>query len=368
MKFSEKYNLDYEIVNDADGVYVRILGTTSDAVNLLIPSKIDNIPVKIVAPSAFKSLDNLESVAFEEGVQEIGNQAFRHCTKLKTVTFPSSLKIIYAAAFDGCCCLENVTVFEGLKKIGYNAFSGCSISNFNFPDSLSSIGTSAFHSSNLRSATFGKGLTHIYEYAFQDCYVLESVTFQEGLQFIDREAFSNCMALQNIAIPDSVTEIGYGIVDNCGSLKSIHIGEKTYIHEADYDFAYGCDSLEKITVSPKNKTYTVLNGVLYDSYLKQLIKVPSCLNSPKITIPAWVTDISYSSLCNLKHIRAIKFTREHLKGIGDSGINVNDELVVYCPKNSNIYDFVKNTDFKINTNSKIDDFLNSCIDNQNVLK
>ena len=106
----------------------------------------------------------------------------------------SRFKAIPENCFQCCSKLKSVRIPEGVKYIGASAFGGTKddpappLENIHFPNSLESIGSSAFaYNSALKSVTIPAGVTSIGDNAFQyndeleDVYVLgDHVTIGDG--------------------------------------------------------------------------------------------------------------------------------------------------------------------------------------------
>ena len=72
--------------------------------------------------------------------------------------------------------INNIVINSGVTGIGKYAFYGTSLTSITIPDSVTSIGYSAFRScTSLESLTIGKGVKSIGEYAFYGCTSLKSV-------------------------------------------------------------------------------------------------------------------------------------------------------------------------------------------------
>ena len=144
--------LTYEL--DGNGNAIITGNTITQAIDLIIPSKIDGHNVVKIGYEAFKECDNLKSVTIPDSVTSIGNVAFYHCDNLKSVTIPDSVTSIGESAFAFCSSLKSVTI----------------------PDSVTSLGTYAFYGcSSLTSVTISNGLKEIKENTFGDCPKLSVV-------------------------------------------------------------------------------------------------------------------------------------------------------------------------------------------------
>lgn len=85
---------------------------------------------------AFARCTGLTSVAFSEGLAEIGSCAFEACTALTAITIPSTVTRIEHWAFHACVSLRQITFRCGFEKFGpyeplgaygfdFSAFDGC---------------------------------------------------------------------------------------------------------------------------------------------------------------------------------------------------------------------------------------------------
>lgn len=111
-----------------------------------------------------------------------------------------------------------------VTSIGEYAFFDCTgLTSITLPNSVKSIGESAFRSCGLRSVTIPNSVTSIGRYAFGGCIDLTSVSIPNSVTSIGDRAFENCRGLTSITIPNSVTAIGTQAFNYCTSLTAVYI-------------------------------------------------------------------------------------------------------------------------------------------------
>ena len=248
-------------------------------------------------------------------------------------------------AFSGCTSLSKVKLSNNLTIIDDRTFSDCtSLAEIDIPDSVTSIG----------------------RFAFSGCTSLSKVDLPKKLTTIEAGTFRDCTSLKEIVIPDSVTEIRskweyngcYGAFSNCTSLESITIGSG--VESLGDEWIASCRRLENITVSPENKTYSSVDGVLFNKDKSELSAYPignkrssyiipdgvekigkkafyGCRYIESLTIPVSVAEIEASALGNCYDIRAVYYlgTREQWKEVVIGADNYMFALVnVRCADDS----------------------------------
>ncbi len=192
-------------------------------------------------------------------VTSIGGLAFYKCSDLTSITIGDSVTSIGAGAFDGCSSLTTIEVgagnvnytevngvlFNAEKTVLHTYPGGKTGDNYNIPDSVTSIGESAFWDcTNLTSITIPDGVTSIGDAAFYECSSLTSITIPASVTSIGDNAFA-FTDLPSITIPDSVTSIGHSAFRECKRLTSITIPDS--VTSIETGAFYGCESLTAVT-------------------------------------------------------------------------------------------------------------------------
>ncbi len=214
-------------------------------------------------------------------VTSIGNDAFAQCTSLNSITIPDSVTSIGRSAF-WSCGLSTITIPNSVTSIEYGAFENCiSLSNITIPD----------------------GLTSIVSNTFQNCASLTSAIIPDSVTSIENNAFFGCRSLSNITVPNSVTSIGNNAFNYCTSLTNITIHNGV---TSLGDFAFSqCFSLTRITI-PDSVTSIGVAAFFRNTSLAR-ITIPDsvnligdrafeyCTNLTSVTfkgdVPAFGTDV-----------------------------------------------------------------------------
>lgn len=221
------------IISDGAVIITDYNGSKND---VIIPSKIENMPVKAIDSKAFSG-KSIESIKIPDSVETIGSSAFKNCGSLKTVKLSEKLKTIAASAFYKCTALQSVALPSSLRSIGSSAFGYCS---------------------ELESIAVPKGVQMIDKQTFFKCRKLSSVTLPEMLKSIKEEAFYGCSALKVITVPSGTVKLG----DMClGYIeKSSGSGTKKYNYDAkNKDFTIRCYIGSAAYTYAVNNGFTVIN-------------------------------------------------------------------------------------------------------------
>ena len=233
---------------EADGIYYNITSRGDKTVKVTYDSHYRaNYSGNVTIPATVTNKD------IEYRVIAIGSSAFSDCNGLTSVTIPASVTSIGSSAF-ASSDLTSVTIPESVTTIGKKAFSGCtSLTSITIPESVTTIGEEAF--SNCDGLTEFKG-----KFAVDNCCLIVNDTLKafapkcevteyvipNGVRAIGKEAFSDCKGLTSVTIPESVQTIGDEAFQYCYGLTSVTIGEGVTTI-GNYAFR-SCTGLTSITI------------------------------------------------------------------------------------------------------------------------
>ena len=123
--------------------------------------------------------------------------------------------------------MESDALLSKITKIGDKAFNSSTIESIIFPETLKTIGKSAFaNTDNLSSVTLPEGLTAIEDGVFSVSN-LASINIPKSVTSIGNESFLSCNNLKEIIIPEKVSSIGENAFGECLKLKKVTIKAQT---------------------------------------------------------------------------------------------------------------------------------------------
>ena len=307
---------------------------------------------KVICNGAFHRC-SLTSINLPDSVKSIGNSAFSGCKSLASINIPDSVIKMEGNPFVGwngslsfeskSFIYENDVLFnadktlilayrakdkiynipDSVTSIGESAFFGCkSLTSINIPGSVTSIGRGAFRwCKSLTSINIPNSVTSIGNSAFGECKSLTSINIPDSVTSIGESAFSGCKSLTSINIPDSVTSIGGHAFSGCDSLTSINILDcVTSIGDSAFS---QCEALTSINIPD---SVTSIGGWAFSG----------CKSLTSINIPDSVTSIGGHAFSGCDSLTSINIPDSVIKMAGNPFVNWHGSL--YNESKSFIYE------------------------------
>ena len=171
-------------------------------------------------------------------------------TTLKKSEISYSPYILYEGIIGDCVTSIASSTFSGQTSLV--RLNSDTDGVFNIPDSVTSIGNSAFWGcSSLTNISIPSSITSINDDTFRFCGNLTGITIPSGVTTIGHSAFRGCYSLTSIVIPDSVTTIDKVAFQDCTSLTSCTIGRGVNYINIGYNgetIFTGCTNLSELYI------------------------------------------------------------------------------------------------------------------------
>ena len=171
--------------------------------------------LKMIGDSAFSGCASLTTVVFPEGLSEIGMHAFRgsgltsvelpagltrlgkyafnECPELtRAVMSPNPDTVYDGSVFVDCPKLTEIVLTEGMKKIPVELAKNTGLESIEIPDSIVTIGGSAFYGTKIAELVIPASVEVIAPYAFWDCDNLTHVEIPYSVCVADSDIFAYC--------------------------------------------------------------------------------------------------------------------------------------------------------------------------------
>ena len=166
----------------------------------------------VIGNFAFAKNSNLTKATLRKNLLTIGDGAFKDCGLLSSISIPTTVTSIGDEAFENCTSIASVTIPTGVTEIKKRTFSNCSsLANVTIKGEVTSIGESAFLNNAFTAIQLPETLKTIGISAFKNCGKLEKITLPNNTANIGNAAFLNCSALHLVSMPDSVASVGQNV-------------------------------------------------------------------------------------------------------------------------------------------------------------
>ncbi|MBQ7991600.1 MAG: leucine-rich repeat domain-containing protein [Solobacterium sp.] len=180
--------------------------------------------VIVIGSEAFNGCIGLRKVVFHEGLQEIHMRAFWACSGIQELVFPRSLRFIDARAFEACVSLRKITFRNPETVTSENSFRETPWFRERLETAMKFMNRSDRISGSL---TLPEGITHIDNWGFSGS-LISTAWLPNSLRTVGMSAFKNCKYLTKVSMsPNSCCNYSLdldpddGIFSGCSCLEEV---------------------------------------------------------------------------------------------------------------------------------------------------
>ena len=282
----------------------------TDETDIIIPSKINAMPVRAIKEYAFKGNGDLKSLTVPSGVEKIGYGILSECAGISALTLPFTGErhmtekgandynfgyIFGKTAFVGgektmqfyhkdlSSDVELVyyyipTALKEVKITGvsgthipYGAFYNCSaLEKITLGKEITTVGAFAFSGVNADIVWEEPKITTVGEHAFED-YKGTTLPIPESVFEIEKKGYSACVNVKEFTIPDSVKNIDIYAFSYCYDLERVNFGRN--LDKLSAETFYFCIRLKTVNLPENLKT--IEDGAFDSCKALEAIEIPS---------------------------------------------------------------------------------------------
>ena len=230
--------------------------------------------VEVVPPGIFRALDGITGMVLPDSVRKLDGEAFNNCPRLREIYFGKGVQKIFSYFERKCPRLERIEVNPENPNF-------CDREGVLFEKSMKTL---------LRCPAAREGK-----------YVVP-----EGVEILGDFSFDGCSNLVEIVLPESLQRIEGWAFRGCASLVRLRIPEKvSFVPTCAFG---GNSSLVAIDVAEGNKSYTDIDGVLYDRSLTRMVRCPQAKKG-HVRIPDGVSTIPQNAFCECSGVTNVVFPK-----------------------------------------------------------
>ncbi|WP_419574611.1 leucine-rich repeat protein [Ruminococcus sp.] len=281
------------------------------------------------------------TLTFKDDTYAINDDFLSYNEYVKKINLPDSLTSIGVSAFEGCSALKTVTIPDscGVQAM---AFYGCSsLTDINYNETAVRTAPTAF----VETAWYNSQPDGIVYHGKSACAYKgdfkANETIKDGTVVVADGLFYGDEELTSIDIADSVEYIGSMAFEECINLREVKLPKSLYtICEETF---YGCESLESITlpdvvnigesafahcISLKNIAIpeSVEFGIDDSAFL-------NCTSLQKVTVNGNIQQIGSAVFMNCENLKSINIPKS-VESIGNDVFEFCDNVTIKCYENS----------------------------------
>ncbi len=348
----------------------------------------------------------IESITFNENIQEIPATCFASCRNLESITIPDTINYLGDGAFKDCVNLKKVKLGENVFHIGAQAFSNTAIETIHLPASVNYLSGAFADCKTLKNITVDEGngtfvvdenaLYQTWCYEFEDfdgSYEVETgkaiefyfpskvnkvVKLADDITQINDYAFYYCTNLEEVYAP-SVTYVGIKAFSgtdirkfdadnceyfydssfrNCKNLEEINLENVWYIATAAFE---NCTSLKNVKL---NEGVGVVDGAAFANTAIEEIEIygedvwlgeavfKNCKNLKKVTFGDGIYSLSMDTFLGCNELETVYLSKT-IKLIEENAFNECENVKFEVIKNTKAHRELKELGYNFEVVGKL---------------
>lgn len=288
------------------------------------------------------------TLTFKDNTYAINDDFLSNNEYVKKINLPDSLTSIGVSAFESCSNLKEITI-PNRCSVQAMAFYDCSsLANINYNGSMvwtapSAFCNTAWYNSQPDGIVYHGTTACAYKGDFK-----ANETVKDGTTIIVDGLFYGDEVLTSINLPDSVEYIGNMAFEDCINLKKISLPKSLYTL-CDETFL-GCESLESVELSEVVNIgvsafahCTSLKSIVIPESVNQSIgdsAFLNCTSLEKVTINGDVQLIGAAAFLNCENLKSINIPKS-VESIGNDVFEFCDNVTIKCYENSYAHEYAK---------------------------
>ena len=281
---------------------------------------------------------NASKIIVEEGITSIGDGLF-NSSPVSEVEFPETLTSIGSFSFQFCDNIKEITIPASVKSIGQYAFSMCtSLETVYVPVSVENIGEGVFNGTKwLENKLAESGMNIINGILTDASKCSGEVVIPDTVKSIGNKAFFYAADVTSVVIPDSVETIGeyaFDITAFPSPLVSVTMGKSvSSIGKSAFEF---CSYIEAIDLP---STLEIIGESAFTRCERlSSISIPDSVTSigadafsycdkiEELTIPASVSEIDKDTFRECAALKRITFLNPDCE-IYDDALTISNSYI-----------------------------------------
>lgn len=288
------------------------------------------------------------TLTFKDDTYAINDDFLSYNEYVKKINLPDSLTSIGVSAFEGCSALKTVTIPDscGVQAM---AFYGCSsLTDINYNETAVRTAPTAF----VETAWYNSQSDGIVYHGTAACAYkgdfAATETIKDGTTIIVEGLFYGDEVLTSIHLPDSVEYIGDMAFEDCINLKKISLPKSLYT-VCDETFL-GCESLESVELS--EVVNIGVSAFAHCTSLKSIVIPESvefgiddsaflnCTSLQEVTVNGNIQQIGSAVFMNCENLKSINIPKS-VESIGNDVFEFCDNVTIKCYENSYAHEYAK---------------------------